>query len=69
MVAIHSMESCLDCRFWHRGDVMGQCKRYPEHFNKHQNDWCGEYVKIPSPTYAPVVAKRGRPAKGESNEA
>lgn len=67
MAAINSSASCYDCLFWRRGDIMGQCRRFPEHLNKHQNDWCGEYAKIPSPDYAPVVAKRGRPAKGESN--
>ena len=49
MAAINSSASCYDCLFWLRGDMMGQCRRFPEHLNKHQNDWCGEYSKTPSP--------------------
>jgi hypothetical protein len=46
---------------------MGLCRRYPESFNKHQNDWCGEYKKIVAVVelYPEVLKKRGRPAKVE----
>jgi len=23
---------------------MGQCRRYPTYQNRHQNEWCGEFV-------------------------
>ena len=26
---------------------MGSCRRYPQMHNKHENDWCGEYVIQP----------------------
>ena len=26
---------------------MGSCRRYPQMLNKHENDWCGEYVENP----------------------
>jgi len=46
---------------------MGLCRRYPESFNKHQNDWCGEYSKIPviAEPYPETMKKRGRPAKSD----
>lgn len=67
MAAINSSASCYDCLFWRRGDLMGLCRRYPESFNKHQNDWCGEYSKIVVNVepYPEVMKKRGRPAKAD----
>jgi len=46
MAAIHSTESCSDCLYWMRGDVIGQCRRFPVSETKHQNSWCGEYSEI-----------------------
>jgi len=65
MTAINSSASCYDCLFWLRGDVHGQCRRYPIHHLKHMNEWCGEYAKIPVivEPYEEVIKKRGRPAK------
>lgn len=33
---------------------MGVCRRYPEVFNKHERDWCGEHQPVPV-VMVPVV--------------
>lgn len=38
---------CSTCKFWIPGQVMGVCRRYPEVFNKHERDWCGEHQPVP----------------------
>ena len=37
--------NCGACRFWVDQNIIGLCKRYPEHFNKHNSDWCGEFAQ------------------------
>ena len=34
---------CKTCRFFTQAQVMGVCRRFPEHQNKHELDWCGEH--------------------------
>ena len=68
MTAIYSTESCLDCKFWKRGDIYGECRRFPISENKHQNSWCGEYYSLTPSKNEPKVElkeekKLGRPAK------
>ena len=72
MAAINSSASCYDCLFWRRGDLMGLCRRYPETFNKHQSDWCGEYMPgaVDATVYdihTDTTTKRGRKPKDASN--
>jgi hypothetical protein len=35
--------NCNNCRFFTNQQIMGICKRYPTHQNRHENDWCGEH--------------------------
>jgi len=37
-------EDCKSCAYFLGGDSMGQCRRYPTYQNRHQNEWCGEFV-------------------------
>jgi hypothetical protein len=34
---------CKTCRFFTQSQIMGVCRRFPEHQNKHELDWCGEH--------------------------
>jgi hypothetical protein len=45
MAVLNSKEICKSCRFFSFGDVLGICNRYPQTFNKHENNWCGEYIE------------------------
>jgi hypothetical protein len=43
--------------------VMGVCRRFPEHQNKHELDWCGEHqltTIIALPVVEPMRKKPGR---------
>lgn len=38
-------ENCSNCKYFFGDNViLGVCKRYPVTANKHDADWCGEYV-------------------------
>jgi hypothetical protein len=37
-------DNCKSCAYFLGGDNMGQCRRYPTYQNRHQNEWCGEFV-------------------------
>ena len=45
MAVLNSKEICKSCKFFSFGDVLGSCHRYPQTYNKHENDWCGEYIE------------------------
>lgn len=66
---------CKTCRFFTQAQVMGVCRRYPEHQNKHEMDWCGEHqlsTMIALPVVEPeqLVKKPGRKPKNDvSNSA
>ena len=45
MAVLNSKEVCKSCKFFSFGDVLGMCHRYPQALNKHENNWCGEYVE------------------------
>ena len=45
MAVLNSKEVCKSCKFFSFGDVLGSCHRYPQTYNKHENDWCGEYIE------------------------
>lgn len=34
---------CENCRFWQNQNIIGLCRRYPQHQNKSRIDWCGEW--------------------------
>lgn len=36
--------NCKTCEFFKNQQIMGICRRYPMHNNKHENDWCGEHT-------------------------
>ena len=57
--------NCGACRFWQDQNIIGLCKRYPEHYNKHRNDWCGEWVSVEKPVISalPVVEMAETPQK------
>ena len=44
MAVLNSKEICKHCKFFSFGDVLGNCYRYPQTLNKHENNWCGEFV-------------------------
>lgn len=66
---------CKTCRFFTQAQVMGVCRRYPEHQNKHEMDWCGEHqlsTMIALPVVEPeqLAKKPGRKPKNDvSNSA
>jgi len=35
--------NCGGCKFFRNQQIMGICRLYPLHQNKHQNDWCGQF--------------------------
>jgi hypothetical protein len=35
--------NCGSCKFFRNQQIMGVCRFYPLHQNKHENDWCGQY--------------------------
>ena len=38
-------EKCTACKYFvGSNDILGVCKRYPQYVNKHDNDWCGEFI-------------------------
>jgi len=45
VAVLNSKEICKSCKFFSFGDVLGSCHRYPQTYNKHENDWCGEYIE------------------------
>ena len=69
MAEANLTESCLTCRFHRNNLIIGNCRRYPIVQNKHETDWCGEYLRLsveeplPEPALAELPRKRGRPAK------
>lgn len=66
---------CKTCRFFTQAQVMGVCRRYPEHQNRHEMDWCGEHqlsTMIALPVVEPekLAKKPGRKPKNDvSNSA
>jgi hypothetical protein len=44
VAVLNSKEICKSCKFFSIGDVLGSCHRYPQTYNKHENDFCGEFV-------------------------
>ena len=81
MANLDSRETCNSCKFFINSGFMGVCKRYPDQKNKHETEWCGEFVFAKSAQVvdfiveslvqepAPVTPKKqGRPRKAK-NEA
>jgi hypothetical protein len=52
---------CENCRFWQNQNIIGLCRRYPQHQNKSRIDWCGEWsmalVQLPAVEMPTQVAK------------
>ena len=52
---------CENCRFWQNQNIIGLCRRYPQHQNKSRIDWCGEWsmalVQLPVVEMPTQVAK------------
>ena len=39
-------EKCSACKYFvGSNDILGVCKRFPQYVNKHDADWCGEFLK------------------------
>ena len=36
--------TCKTCLHWQDQNIIGLCRRYPMHANKHGSDWCGEHT-------------------------
>ena len=36
--------TCESCRYWQNQNIIGLCRRYPQHANKHYSEWCGEHT-------------------------
>lgn len=81
MANLDSRETCNSCKFFINSGFMGVCKRYPDQKNKHETEWCGEFVFAKSAQVVdsiveslvqepiPVAPKKqGRPRKAK-NEA
>jgi hypothetical protein len=79
MAELDSRETCNSCKFFINSGFMGVCKRYPDTRNKHETEWCGEFVfkksaqvvesiveslvKEPAPE---TPKKQGRPRKAKN---
>lgn len=59
MAAEH--HTCKICEFY-RGELIGQCRRYPQHVAKHHSEWCGEFKQTTS-NVVDITKRRGRPPK------
>ena len=44
---MNTKQNCASCKFFISGGVLGECHRYPQAVNKHDNSWCGEYTLFP----------------------
>ena len=45
MAELDIKEKCSACKYFvGSNDILGVCKRFPQYVNKHDADWCGEYV-------------------------
>ena len=56
MAVEKNKDSCNSCLFFIVSDRgMGLCKRYPDVINKHNTDWCGEFVFEGDPIQEMVV--------------
>ena len=62
---------CKTCRFFTQAQVMGVCRRYPEHQNRHEMDWCGEHqlsTMIALPVVEPEqLVERKKPGRKPKN--
>jgi hypothetical protein len=47
MTNMNTKQNCASCKFFISGGVLGECHRYPQAVNKHDNNWCGEYTLFP----------------------
>jgi len=47
MTDMNTKQNCASCKFFISGGVLGECHRYPQAVNKHDNSWCGEYTLFP----------------------
>jgi hypothetical protein len=46
---MNTKQNCASCKFFISGGLLGECHRYPQAVNKHDNNWCGEYIPFPIP--------------------
>ena len=49
MTNMNTKQNCASCKFFISGGLLGECHRYPQAVNKHDNNWCGEYTPFPIP--------------------
>ena len=47
MTDMNTKQNCASCKFFISGGILGECHRFPQAVNKHDNDWCGEYTLFP----------------------
>lgn len=63
---------CKTCRFFTQAQIMGVCRRYPEHQNKHEMDWCGEHqlsIVIAAPVVTPEqLVERKKPGRRRKSD-
>lgn len=48
--------TCGNCFYYRDQQIMGVCRLWPEQFNKHITDWCGQHKPVqPKIVAVPVV--------------
>lgn len=47
--------TCETCKYWQNQNIIGLCRRYPQHSNKHLSEWCGEYSAVRKIVELPMV--------------
>ena len=48
--------TCGNCVYYRDQQIMGVCRLWPEQFNKHITDWCGQHkLRQPTVVALPVV--------------
>jgi len=51
---------CKSCKHFLSLERMGVCRRYPQYFNHHENDTCGEFAVVFSSSSEDVFSSVGR---------
>ena len=55
--------TCKTCLHWQDQNIIGLCRRYPMHANKHGSDWCGEHTIKRVLVELPVLEEPPKPKR------
>jgi len=58
MAVVNSKDGCSSCIYFLStgNDFIGSCRRFPTYQNRHNSEWCGEFVIVPpNPVFEALV--------------